>query len=57
MAPPAAVRRKAAKAPAPLSLRVWLYLALLTLQYGVQPLLSKRFTGYSVPSLAAEIAN
>lgn len=48
MAPPAAVRRKAAKAPAPLSPRVWLYLALLTLQYGVQPLLSKRFTGRDV---------
>jgi hypothetical protein len=26
--------------------RVWLYSILLTLQYGAQPLISKRFTGY-----------
>ncbi|MQL90580.1 hypothetical protein Taro_023175 [Colocasia esculenta] len=52
---PAAQRRKGddhrkglpgTKATLPLSRRVWFYLGVLTLQYGAQPLLSKRFTGY-----------
>ncbi|XP_017700448.2 UDP-N-acetylglucosamine transporter ROCK1 [Phoenix dactylifera] len=47
-ATPAARRNKVpSKTNAP-GARVWLYLALLTLQYGAQPLLSKRFVGQDV---------
>eukprot|EP00268_Persea_americana_P064936 TRINITY_DN8604_c0_g2_i4.p1 TRINITY_DN8604_c0_g2~~TRINITY_DN8604_c0_g2_i4.p1 ORF type:complete len:380 (-),score=66.61 TRINITY_DN8604_c0_g2_i4:232-1215(-) len=42
MAP--ATKRKQPQVPEAVSGRVWLYLTLLTLQYGAQPLLSKRFT-------------
>lgn len=41
-------KRKAPTSSDATSVRVWLYLALLTLQYGTQPLLSKRFTGKDV---------
>ncbi|XP_042449412.1 UDP-N-acetylglucosamine transporter ROCK1-like [Zingiber officinale] len=44
----APVKRKAPTSSDATSARVWLYLALLTLQYGAQPLLSKRFTGKDV---------
>ncbi|XP_057970546.1 UDP-N-acetylglucosamine transporter ROCK1 [Malania oleifera] len=49
-----------ASTPGRTTARVWLYLALLTLQYGAQPLISKRFTGPKVivtsSVLACEVA-
>nr|XP_010937448.1 UDP-N-acetylglucosamine transporter ROCK1 isoform X2 [Elaeis guineensis] len=47
-ATPAAQRKKAPSRTDAPGARVWLYLALLTLQYGAQPLLSKRFVGQDV---------
>ncbi|CAA6664400.1 unnamed protein product [Spirodela intermedia] len=48
--------RSATKGLAPLSPRIWLFLGLLTLQYGAQPLLSKRFTGKDVIVTSSVIA-